>query len=449
MGVRAPGRKEVRYWHGALAARMDAAMEELYAVAPWLAPPFEMDLRQFSGGESLAGVVAELSRVAPLGELPAQYDAAARAIRERLEAPQPLPRGLRGTLEQVLAALIPARARVEELVERLEEHAAVAAGFVQEMDFAFLFDRKRKLLRIGYDARADRLEEGYYDLLASEARTAVFLGIAKGDLPREAWFHLGRKLTAWRGCRTLLSWSGTMFEYLMPCIFMETYAGTLLGESLREVVRIQQRYGRERGAAVGHLGIGLERAGQRAVLPVRGLRHPASRDEAAWPGRSRDRALRHAARAHGGPRRGHRQPARDGRARLAHALRLLRGRGLHAQPRVVRSFMAHHQGMALMALANVLHEGAMRKRFHAEPPVQATEYLLQERAPALVEVRTTVSLSLPAEKKRAEQADNLSWGSSLSCGGLSARLRSGGLRAAAGQGPARPTRRLTHACVSR
>ena len=104
----------------------------------------------------------------------------------------------------------------------------MASGFVREMDFACLFDTRRKLLRVGYDVGADRPDAGYYDLLASEARSAVFLAIAKGDLPREAWFRLGRKLTAWRGHRVLLSWSGTMFEYLMPSLFMETYASTVL-----------------------------------------------------------------------------------------------------------------------------------------------------------------------------------------------------------------------------
>lgn len=398
---------EVRYWYRALAERMDAAVEEMYNVAPWLARPFEMDLRQFSGVASMAAVTAELSRVAPLGKLPAQYAAAARAIRARMEAPQPLPRGLRRTLEQVLDALAAADARAAGLIERLEEHAAVAAGFVQEMDFAFLFDRKRKLLRIGYDAPAGRLEEGYYDLLASEARTAVFLGIAKGDLPREAWFHLGRKLTAWRGCRTLLSWSGTLFEYLMPCLFMETYGGTLLGASLREVVRIQQLYGRER-------------------------RVPWGISESASA--ARDSSLCYQYKAHGIPRLGVQRRRADelviapyatllalmvDRAAAVANLRAMAARGWLSRYgyyeavdytngcEVVRSFMAHHQGMALMALANVLHEGIMRRRFHAERAVQATEYLLQERAPAIVEVRATVELGVP-ENSESEKSDRRS-----------------------------------------
>src|SRR5206468_1012478 len=113
------------------------------------------------------------------------------------------------------------------------------------------FDARRKLLRIGYDADAQELDPCCYGLLASEARTAVFLAIAKRDIPREAWFHLGRKLTSYRNCRTLVSWSGTMFEYAMPALFMKNYPNTLLGASLRRAVRIQQLYGRERGVPWG------------------------------------------------------------------------------------------------------------------------------------------------------------------------------------------------------
>ncbi len=101
------------------------------------------------------------------------------------------------------------------------------------MDFSFLFDENRQLLRIGYNVDADRGDQSYYDLLASEARTAVFLAIAKGDIPRETWLRLGRKLTAYRDQVTLLAWSGTMFEYLMPQLHLRSYAGTLLDRSLR------------------------------------------------------------------------------------------------------------------------------------------------------------------------------------------------------------------------
>ncbi len=109
------------------------------------------------------------------------------------------------------------------LIHRLERQAAAAQASSSEMDFAFLFDRKRKLMRVGYDVNTGAADPAYYDLLATEARTAVFVAIAKGDLPREAWFHLGRKLTAYKGTARCYSWSGTMFEYLMPALFMRTY----------------------------------------------------------------------------------------------------------------------------------------------------------------------------------------------------------------------------------
>src|SRR4030095_4937986 len=113
--------------------------------------------------------------------------------------------------------------------------------------FTFLFDVRRKLLRVGYNADAREIDPHCYGLLASEARTAVLLAIAKRDIPREAWFHLGRKLTCYGNYRTLVSWSGTMFEYVMPALFMKSCDNTLLGTSVQRAVRIQQLYGRERG----------------------------------------------------------------------------------------------------------------------------------------------------------------------------------------------------------
>ena len=148
--------------------------------------------------------------------------------------------------DKLRSSLSGARERWRKLVDSLQAQADFVAALGRSMDFHFLLDERRKLLRIGWNAETGELQDSYYDLLASEARTAVFVAIARGDAPREAWFHLGRKLTYYRGHRTLISWSGTMFEYLMPSLFMQTWEGTLLGESLRSVVRIQRLYARER-----------------------------------------------------------------------------------------------------------------------------------------------------------------------------------------------------------
>ena len=386
----APEAAAVGYWMAALAARTEAVSQGLCALAPWLAEPFEMELRMASGDPALRPLLAELSRIPLLGELPAHYGAIALRVRERLAAPEPLHPSLRRALEALPRALETARRLAARLIEHFEEQAAVAAGFVEEMDFEFLFDPRRKLLRIGYDVGMACLDEGCYDLLASEARTAVFLAIAKGDLPREAWFRLGRKLTAWRGRRALLSWSGTMFEYLMPALFMHTWEGTLLGQSLRAVVEIQQIYARER-------------------------RVPWGISESSYS--ARDHALRYQYQAFGVPALGLKPALAEGLVVAPYAsvlalmvdppaaaanLRDMTERGWHgrhgmyesvdylpargAAPALIRSFMAHHQGMSLIALDNVLLEAPMRRRFHAEPLVQATEYLLQERVPALMAV---------------------------------------------------------------
>src|SRR5438034_8461124 len=133
---------------------------------------------------------------------------------------------------------------------RLEELASRALAFVDGMSFAFLYDRERQIFAIGYrlaDAQGPgRLDPSYYDLLASEARLASFIAIAKGDVPDGHWFHLGRLLTSVDGAPTLLSWSASLFEYLMPLLVMQSYPGTLLDQSCRMAVRRQMEYGRQR-----------------------------------------------------------------------------------------------------------------------------------------------------------------------------------------------------------
>src|SRR5438132_8214960 len=140
-------------------------------------------------------------------------------------------------------------------VTRLEELASRALAFVDGMSFVFLYDRERQIFAIGYrlaDAEGTgRLDPYFYDLLASEARLASFVAIAKGDVPDSHWFHLGRLLTSVDGAATLLSWSASLFEYLMPLLVMKSYPGTLLDQSCRMAVRRQMEYGRQQGVPWG------------------------------------------------------------------------------------------------------------------------------------------------------------------------------------------------------
>jgi cyclic beta-1,2-glucan synthetase len=276
---------------------------------------------------------------------------------------------------------------------RLQAVADAARTMAYAMDFAFLLDPERKLLSIGYRATDGSLDPSCYDLLASEARLASFFAIAKGDVPSRHWFRLGRQVTPVAAGAALISWSGSMFEYLMPSLVMRAPAGSLLEQTSRLIVQRQMTY----GAALG-LPWGISESAYNARdleltyqysnfgVPGLGLKRGLSSDAVVAPYATALAGMVDPAEA-----------ARNftalagqgalGRYGFYEALDYTRSR-LPAGSRlaVVRAFMAHHQGMTVVAIANVLLDGIMRRRFHAEPRVQATELLLQERTPRDVSV---------------------------------------------------------------
>ena len=381
----------LRYWERLLAERMNAALQQLYRLAPWLTPALEPELRVCMRDDTFTPLIAELSKVPALGELPEAYERIRERIRERLASSRPLYPMLRDVLEQLLRQLPAARAAALELANRFQGIAALAQRYFDDMDFSFLFDENRQLLRIGYNVDADRGDQSYYDLLASEARTAVFLAVAKGDIPRESWLRLGRKLTAYRDQVTLLAWSGTMFEYLMPQLYLRSYAGTLLDRSLRAAVRIQQAYGQERGVPWGISEAAHAERDQRGqyqyyafgVPPLSASGEDAKRLVIA-PYASMLALMIDPARA-----------TANLRAMAANGWWTRHGFfesidyshvAAHGVPEVVHCFMAHHQGMALLAIDNALLGNRMQERFHHDPLIQSTEFLLEERMPVLVDV---------------------------------------------------------------
>jgi cyclic beta-1,2-glucan synthetase len=382
---------ELRYWEDRLSERMDAALKQLYELAPWLAPALEPELRVCMRDATFAPLIAELGKVPALGELPDAYERIGDRLRERLSSSQPLYPMLRDVLEQSLRELPAAGAAASELASRLRAVADVAQGYFDDMDFGFLFDQSRQLLRIGYNVDAEKGDQSCYDLLASEARTAVFLAIAKGDIPRDTWLRLGRKLTAYRDHVTLLAWSGTMFEYLMPQIHLRSYAGTLLDRALRAAVRIQEAYGQERKVPWGISEAAHAERDQRGQYQYYAFGVPplaASGEEAKRlviaPYASMLALMVDPARAIANLRF---MAAKGWWTRhgffesldYSHA-------GTGGAPEVVHCFMAHHQGMGLLAINNTLLGNRMQERFHHDPLVQSTEFLLEERMPVLVDV---------------------------------------------------------------
>ena len=279
-----------------------------------------------------------------------------------------------------------------------ESIARRAATLADDMRFEFLYDRRKRIFTIGYRlADADgpgRTDESFYDLLASEARLASFVAISKGEVPQHHWFHLGRPVTSVNGRATLVSWGGTMFEYLMPMLLMRTFPGTLLDQSSRSCVYRQMDYARRRGIPWGISEAAYaftDRAGNyqyRAFgVPGLGLKRGLANDMVIAPYATALAALVDPASAADNFER-LAEKGLDGRFGFYESLDYhppgsdveTESRQVRA-PEIVRAFFAHHQGMSLVALANVTCGDAFVRRFHADPRIQASELLLQERLP--------------------------------------------------------------------
>jgi cyclic beta-1,2-glucan synthetase len=274
------------------------------------------------------------------------------------------------------------------LSSRLEALEQAARAMALAMDFAFLMDPDRMLLSIGFQTVEGGRDPSCYDLLASEARLASFVAIAKGDAPARHWFRLGRAVTSVAGGAALISWSGSMFEYLMPSLVMRAPADSLTESTNRLVVRRQIDYGRQIGAPwgvsesaynardleltyqysnFGVPGLGLKRglADNIVVAPYATALAAMVEPEAAV------RNFQRLAGAGGAGRYGFYEALDYTPARVPDGLKAA----------VVRAYMAHHQGMTIVAIADAVLGGLMRARFHADPMIKATELLLQERIP--------------------------------------------------------------------
>ena len=320
-----------------------------------------------------------LVAVTTLADPPSRHDASFSPEQRQVDSP----------VDELQPSAIAARS----LTIRLEALIGLTQTMFEAMEFGLLFDADRKLLSIGYRVNDGMLDPSYYDLLASEARLASFVAIAKGDVPARHWFHLGRTLTPVHSSSALISWSGSMFEYLMPSLVMRAPPGSLLDETNHLVVRRQEEYGTEQRLPWGvsesaYNARDLEHTYQYASfgVPGLGLKRGLGDDAVVAPYAT---ALAAMIVPHTAVRNFERLASAGGRGRYGwyEALDYTPARLPEGQKvAVVRSYMAHHQGMTLIALANALHNHAMRARFHAEPIVQATELLLQERTPRDLEV---------------------------------------------------------------
>jgi len=364
--------------------RLQTVRQTVDAFSPWLSPEFAPLRNDTTLNMSFLETIS-------LQDLPSFIDDLSARLDWAIHSSNPESRPLYERFHMYLSA---ARENVLHLIADLQQLAADAGKFADEMDFEFLLNKQRKLLSVGYDVDTRRVHAACYDLLATESRTAVFCAIVKEDIPQESWFLLGRAHTLDRGRPVLLSWTGTLFEYLMPSLWMRSYSNTLLARSREAAVRAQQAYADSKGVPWGisesayskldeagnyqYYAFGLPHLALRKrehnglvispystflsldVDPINAIKNLYTMAGMGWFGpcgfyEAADFSI----------------PRRFMRKRY----------------QLVRCWMAHHQGMSLLALANFLNNNIVQKWFHAERRVQATELLLHEKPVAHVRRR--------------------------------------------------------------
>ncbi|HEY3989476.1 MAG TPA: glucoamylase family protein, partial [Acidobacteriaceae bacterium] len=362
---------EGEWWLAELLRRVDAVCALVRDYTPWLDReylPLEAVLKD-------PGVVPIARGVSQIDELDGRL--------QRAWSVNAVDQAETYLIEKLRVLLAAARERQSALVEKLTLLAQRAEKCVAAMDFAFLIEPSRQILSIGYMVDQEELHKACYDLLCSEARIGAFVAVARGDASQQSWFKLGRIHTVAYGRPALISWTGTMFEYLMPALWMRSYPDTLVTRTLNNVVAIQRAYAREHG----NIPWGISECGYAEKdehghyhylafgMPSIALKWDAIAGPVISPYSTflalmidELEALKNLKRmqsmgwvgAYGFYEAGDYQKSLK-------------------KPALVKEWMAHHQGMSLLALLNLLHDNLAQAWFHANANLKATELLLHEK----------------------------------------------------------------------
>jgi hypothetical protein len=383
---RVPSSSEAAWWVHELAVRIAHIENLFFDFAPWVQTQFA----RFSQDPKIAEAIR--SEKLTLESLPRLCEAIDQKLQHSINRNE-------ASLEHIAAvqllrsALARSSSMAANITSRLAAVAARANVIAKDMDFAFLYDSKKKLLTTGYNVEENRLAPSHYDLLASEARAAVFVAIAKGEIPQEGWFALDRRSTQYKDEHVLFSWTGTMFEYLMPMLWMKVYPNTILDHNTQAALRCQQKYAEEK--SIPCWGISEASCSKLAPdghyhyeafgVPALAVSREMSRDIVVSPYSSflslpvePQTAIQNISKM--------KEMGLLGMYGFYEAAdftssRMRPGSDLE----IVRCWLAHHQGMSLVAVANLLCNSSSQRRFHSEPMVAATERLLHEKAPIAVQ----------------------------------------------------------------
>ncbi len=371
----ASSENQVVWWACALARQCRDALDELTFLAPWITLPVTPD------NEDRFPVTDEIPTLRELATLeielrPDVGHLSAVTASEKKES-----------LDEFRLLFIEGRKRAEERITAINRLAEESVE-LSKLEYDFLYDKTRHLLSVGYNIDEERRDPSYYDLLASEARLSSFVAIAQGQLSQESWFALGRLLTNMSGDPILLSWSGSMFEYLMPLLVMPTYENTVLDQTYKAVVKRQIEYGKQRGVPWGisescynTFNVNLNYQYRAFGVPGLGLKRGLAEDLVIAPYASALALMVKPEEACINLQ----QLASEGligKFGFYEAVDYTTSRLPRGQSSViVKSFMAHHEGMSFLSLAYLILNRPMQKRFDSDPLFKSTVLLLQERIP--------------------------------------------------------------------
>ncbi len=376
---------EPQWWLAELKVRTGAITTLICDYLPWLSPQFAM----LHSLPSMQNAIYRAEDILLENAIEVATDIDLRLARATTASASDNAQVL--LAEQLRDLLSRSLPRLNTLLENIQRIIDDAYRYVAEMDFAYLIEPNRQMLSIGYMVEQDELHKACYDLLCSEARIGAFVAVAKGEAPQASWFKLGRTHTVAYGRPSLISWTGTMFEYLMPALWMRSYPDTLVTRTLDAVVAIQMAYAREHNNipwGISECGYSqMDDAGhyhyQAFGIPAIALKWDATAGPIVSP-YSTFLALGI------NPAAAMKNLTRMAKMGWIGAFGFYEGADysyepnapnpkLRKEPILVREWMAHHQGMSLLAILNLLHNNIVQEWFHANPDLKATELLLHEK----------------------------------------------------------------------
>lgn len=291
-------------------------------------------------------------------------------------------------LNEVIGAVLLSDRFCKEFLEKYVQLTDRIDNLSSAISFKPLYNEGRQLFSIGFNVDEKKLTNSYYDLLASEARQASYIAIARGEVPPKHWFMLGRLLTVVDRYQGLVSWSGTMFEYLMPLLLMKSYRNTLLDETYSFVVKSQQKYGKARNMPWGvsessfhSLDINLDYQYKAIGVPWLGLKRGLIEDAVTSPYSTFMALMVSPEEAYENVKHLKAEGLEGGYGFYEAADYTPERMSFQSRKLIIKSFMAHHEGMSLLSLNNYLNNNIIQERFSSVPEVRAARLLLQEKIP--------------------------------------------------------------------